>query len=88
VTTTHIRWHDEPGSATGHVGTLDPRAFRIDWLPDVSEWILTCALTGQESQCRYGATRDELKQAAEEWLAGFAASIGATLAEPVITEEA
>jgi len=73
-----IRWEQaQDDSVLGYAGTIDPAAFKILWLPGAGDWWLTSNLPGQEGKRHYGDTSDEVKPAAEEWLAEFTASLGA-----------
>ena len=80
--TTRIRWEDDPdgpmAASTGYVGTLEPLVFQI-WRPSLrsGEWTLTARLPGDGDKAVYGDGPDELKAAAERWLSGFIASLGA-----------
>ena len=92
--TARIRWNENPSFATvaisGYVGTVPEAMFAI-FSPDGfdSEWLLATDLPGM-SQKRFHASDPDgdsseaiaaLKAEAEEWLAAFAASIGATFGE-------
>jgi hypothetical protein len=80
ATPPRIRWQPEPGlfaDFSGYVGTVEPALFRI-YEPDApdGEHALCSMLPGMGNQAFYG-TETEVKARAEEWLAEFAASLGA-----------
>lgn len=81
-TTARIRWRDDSdGGFVGTAGTAKALAFTI-WPPDEDgEWLLVVFFTGLGGGCvtcrEPAASPDELKRAAEDWLAGFVSSLGA-----------
>ena len=81
--TKRIRWEDAlDGSSFGYAGTIGPALFKI-YAPEdpAGEWLLVSGLPGQEDWRQPGAGPEVLKGKAEEWLSGFAASIGAVFPE-------
>jgi hypothetical protein len=79
-----IRWRDEPaGSITGQVGTLLPWVFQI-FRPerDEEEWSLMAQFPGSIGRVSRDRDREKLKTKAEEWLAEFVSSLGASFPEP------
>ena len=82
--TKRIRWEDAlDGSSFGYAGTIGPALFKI-YAPEdpAGEWPLVSGLPGQEDWRWPGAGPGVLKGKAEEWLSGFAASLGAVFPIP------
>jgi hypothetical protein len=82
-TTTRIRWYDDSGgNLLGCTGTVGLSVFKILAPVGEEEWVLISELRGQEDARHFGDDPEALKEAAEEWLAGFVASLGAVFPEP------
>jgi hypothetical protein len=80
--TNRIRWEDTPvGTISGHAGIVEQEVFTI-WKQASGEWVLESSLPGLDTARCFGDDPDVLKDEAERWLTGFAASTGAAFTDP------
>ena len=85
--TKRIRWKPtEPGGDDrfGYVGARDRALFTL-WSPrEDGVWAVSAAIPGiaqEDTECRWGASREEAMAEAEQWLEQFISSLGAVFPE-------
>jgi hypothetical protein len=77
--TARIRWSDD--GTEGYAGTVGQRIFTLYPPQDGGEWMMAAALPGFNGRIKYRDTLEELHPDAEQWLAEFVASFGASFVQ-------